>query len=179
MITFKQFLQDEVRKNIWTHLSSKDKEDYSSDLLDIVGNAYKNTSLGAFVKSIVDVKGSEWIALDYDPEEDIDTAVFYRLPRANEKWVGKKVQGIGHDGQSASKEKLMKKLVDLLNSGGWWIEASEALAKSLKKKGAYNERDEDLLKEIFPSIVKFHEDGSYDRKIDGKIHNEFVFGHVK
>lgn len=179
MTTFKQFLKEKVHKNSWTHLSSKDKDDYSEDLLDIVSNAYKHSSLGAFVKSVVDVKSSDWVALDHDPEDDIDTAIFYRKPRASEIWKGKKVQGIGHDGQKASKEKLMNQLTDLLNSSGWWIEASEALAASLKKNGAYIERDEDLLKEIFPSIIKFHKDGSYDRDIDGKVFTEYVFGHVK
>ena len=71
--------------------------------MDKVKNAYKNTSLGSFVKTVTDVHNSEWLALDHDDEDGIDVAIFFRLPRSNENWVGKKIQGIGHDGTEQSK----------------------------------------------------------------------------
>lgn len=179
MITFKQFLLDDIQKNIWTHLTSSERDEYSSDLLDIVKNAYKHTSLGSFVRNIHDVRNSEWLVLDHDDTEDIDVAIFYRLPRNTESWVGKKIQGIGHDGTSESKTKLMQKLSSLLDQDGWWIEASGLLSLSLRNRGCRIERDQEKLKSIFPGIISFNADGSYLRNVDGLKKTEIVFGNVK
>jgi hypothetical protein len=157
----------------------RDKTEYHKDLIGIVDNAYKHTTLGSFVKSIADVKGSEWLALDYDNEPDIDTAVFYRKSRPDERWSGNKIQGIGHDGEKESKIKLMGQVIKLLSTNGWWIEASDDMSKAIMKRGIEPVSDQELLKKLFPSITKFHPDHSYDRGVAGKNVTEYVFGKVK
>ena len=174
MITFKHFFKEALEKNKWTHLLSNDAEEYSFDLLSIVQNAYKNTTLGAFVKSIHDVKGSDWLALDYDYNPDVDVAIFFRSPRSNEVWKGYKIQGIGHDSSPEAKDKAIRKLISTLDQSGWWIEASGAVAKALLKRDVEPVRDEELLKKLFPKIEQFKEDGSYVRP--GPPSAQFVFG---
>ena len=147
--------------------------------MDKVKNAYKNTSLGSFVKTVTDVHNSEWLALDHDDEDGIDVAIFFRLPRSNENWVGKKIQGIGHDGTEQSKLKLMQKLSSLLDSDSWWIEASGLLSLALIKRGCRIETDQEKLKRVFPDIVSFNDDGSYVRIVKGSRKTEIVFGNVK
>ena len=183
MISFKgycELLEKELKKGSWALLlTSDDKKEHSSDLIDVVGTAYKHTTLGSFVKSLDDVTGSEWMVLDYDKDPDVDIAIFYRKPRASEPWTGFKIQGIGHDGTKESKEKLMKKVVGLVNGKNFWIEASDAMAAALIKLGANKETNEDTLKALFPTIKEIKDDGSYIRVIAGKVAHEMVFGKIK
>lgn len=144
-----------------------------------MGTAYKHTTLGSFVKSVGDVNNSEWMVMDYDENPDVDIAIFYRKPRVDEKWVGFKIQGIGHDGTREAKDKLMKKVVGLLNGKNFWIEASDSMAKSLEKMGAYKEKSEDVLRGLFPTIKKVDTDGSYIRHISGKDSEESVYGRIR
>lgn len=177
MLRFKDYLTEFVKKGTWEHLMSKDKEDYSADLIKLVDNAYKHTTLGSFVKSINDIKNSEWLVLDYDPNPELDIAIFYRGPRANENWKGYKIQGVGHDGQMESKVKMMAELVKVLSKDGYWIEASERMEAALRKANVRVEKDN--LKNIFPSIEKINPDGSYVRTVDGNKVKETIFGKPK
>jgi len=179
MITFKEFISERIAKNTWEHLLTSDKQEYADDLIRVVDIAYAHTSLGSFVKSLADVQSSDWEVLDYDDKPDVDVAVFFRRRRSNENWKGKKIQGIGHDGNEESKERLMKQLDKLLSSKGWWIEASGALAKSLLKRGHNPEIDQALLKTVFPAITKFHNDGSYTRTSGKQTITEYVFGDLE
>ena len=181
MKSFKEYLlEKELSKNKWELLiNPADKEEHSKDLIQIVGQAYKHTTLGSFVKSSSDVASSEWMVMDYDENPDIDIAIFYRKPRANEKWVGFKIQGIGHDGTKESKTKLLNKVAGLLQGKNFWIEASDSMAASLEKRNVRKETNADILKTVFPSIKKINADGSYIREISGKEHHEVVFGKLK
>jgi hypothetical protein len=179
MTTFKQFLESKFSPNTWVHLLPNDKEEYHKDLIDLVDKAYGHTTLGSFVKSLLDVKGSDWEVLSQDAE-NIKDAIFFRKPRSSESWVGHKIQGIGHDNTSEGKKIVLSKLVDQLAVPGWWIEASDPLASALLRRGVQPVTDEKVLKRLFPSIEKVKEDGSYIRQVNGgRSAEEFVFGHPK
>jgi hypothetical protein len=76
----------------------------------LVDNAYRATSLGSFVQNASQVAASDWVALDWDPQPDLDCTVFYRKARPNESWTGYKIQGIGHDGKQESKQKVIQRV---------------------------------------------------------------------
>ena len=175
MISFKQYITEYVKKGTWEHLLTKDKEEYHTDLIKLVDTAYKHTTLGSFVKSVQDVKNSDWLVLDYDSNPDLDIAIFYRGPRANETWKGKKIQGVGHNGTPEAKVKMMAELVKVLGQKGYWIEASERMEGALRKAGVHIQKDK--LKEIFPSIEKINSDGSYTRYVGNDIVHETIFGY--
>ena len=179
MLSFKQFIKEhpQVKKNSWTFLSSHDDET-AHELIDLVGSAYKHTTLGSFVNTITDVKNSDWLVLDWNHDPKLDVAVFYRQARQNEKWLGKKIQGLGHNSEIESKKKVLEKLVDLLNGTGWWIEASDALAISLLKR-LEPVTNKELIKTVFGQIEQFNSDGSYVRIINNKLHTEYLFGDIK
>lgn len=168
-------LHKKLKANTWQHLLPDDRDEYHEDLIALVDKAYGHTSLGSFVKSLMDVQGSDWEVLSTDTE-NIKDAIFFRKPRHTETWVGHKIQGIGHDGTSEGKKIVLEKLVKQLDANGWWIEASESLASALLRRGVEPVTDEKLLKTLFPSITKFKDDGSYHRKIAGREHIEYVFG---
>lgn len=175
MISFKTFLEAKLAKNKWQKLLPHDHDEYHRDLIALVDKAYGHTTLGSFVKSLMDVKGSDWEVLSQDGDEIHDT-IFFRKARANETWIGHKIQGIGHDGTREGKNIVLKKLEDQLKISGWWIEASDALARALIRRDVQPIRDEVILRTIFPSIVEIHDDGSYTRLVNGEEHDEYVFG---
>lgn len=178
-----ELLELSLKKNKWGLIvTDSDKHEWAQELIALVDNAYKHTSLGSFVKDLYAVKGSEWIALDWDKDPDADCAVFFRKNRSNETWSGFKVQGIGHDGSPESKTRIMSRLVLSLNKPGYWIESSDAMARALAKRGATPVTDEALCRAIFPGTdLKMidKKTGLYERKAGGHIIKEIIYGKPK
>lgn len=184
MKTLRQFREEvTLKKNKWgLIISDADKHQWGKELMDLVNNAYMHTSLGSFVKDMYAVKGSEWIALDWDKDPDLDCTVFFRKNRANETWKGFKVQGIGHDGSPESKSKIMNRLVLSLKKPGYWIESSDAMARALAKRGAEPVTDEELCKAIFPGTnlkMLDKSTGLYQRQANGHTIKEIIYGNPK
>ena len=172
-------LERDFPKNKWELvISTADKSEVSKDLINLVKNAYSVTAAGSMVNSMKDVLRSDWHVIDWDQEDDVDVAIFYRPPRSDEPWKGNKIQGLGHDGQRESKDKGMQKLIQQLNQPGWWIEASDAVRHVLLKSGAPVVKDEETLKKIFPdSNLTMIDDVTYTRMVDGNTQiTETVFG---
>lgn len=171
-----------LNKNVWELIiSNADKQEVGHELVDLVQNAYSVTSRGSMVKSLSDVIPSDWNVIDWDADPDVDATIFYRYNRPGENWVGKKIQGIGHDGARTSKDKAIAKLHELLDSPGWWIESSDALRHVLKKLNAKLVTNEKFLQQLFndPDLYMVDRD-TYVRVLnDGSEIRETVFGKPK
>lgn len=183
MLKFSSYLVElSLKKNTWEYVvTSKDKKYAGNNLVNLVQTAYKATPDGSFVNSLRDVLPSDWVVIDLDDNPDIDATIFYRKARVGEKWTGRKVQGIGHDGSQEAKAKVIDRLVKELSMPGTWVEASNALEKVLLKRGVKPVTDVKLLQTLFndPNL-KMISDTSYSRSIlDGKIIHETVFGHPR
>lgn len=177
----KLFEEYELPKNKWEIISSNPvKKIEGKTLIELVDNAYSSTPLGSFVKTISDVVKSEWLVIDYNEEVGVDACIFYREARPDENWVGKKLQGIGHDGVKESKKLIIQKMVDVLQQDGIWIEASDAM-ESVLERSLDRVTDPEILNKLFPnSNVKLLETGQYERTIEGgDIVKESVFGKPK
>ena len=173
---------ENFQKNKWELLlANPDKRIEGKNLIELVYNAYSNTPLGSFIKTLRDVVKSHWFVIDFDEEEGLDACIFYRDPRKDESWIGRKIQGIGHDGEQMSKRMVIEKLINLLNEEGTWVEASDKLEEVLDKKGCKRVTDLKILKRLFPnSKVEVLENGQYQRTLEsGKIVKESVFGFPK
>lgn len=168
-----------LSKNQWELLlSTADKEEVSHDLVRLVTQAYSNTSQGSFVNSIKDVIPSDWLAIDWDQDPDVDACVFYRKNRPGENWIGFKIQGLGHDGTRSSKDKAIAKIQQLLTKPGIWIESSDAMRAVLKKLNVPTVTDLTTLQLLFsdPYLEKVDDD-TYDRRLpSGQAVRETVFG---
>ena len=166
-------------KNKWEMLiSNGDKQELGGELVDLVKHAYANTPRGSFVQSIQDVVPSDWRIIDWDQDPDVDATVFYRANRPGETWKGYKIQGLGHDGQRASKDKAIQKMTYLLSKKGWWIESSDAMQHLLRKLQVPAIVDERVLKVLFndPHLKMIDKD-TYTRKLPGGMTiTETVFG---
>lgn len=168
-----------VQKNKWTLLvSDRDKQYWSKDLIDLVDTAYKHTNLGSFVQSSKDVAASEWVAQDWDHDPDMDCTVFYRKARPGETWSGYKIQGIGHDGKPESKQKVINRVKVLLGKQGWWIESSDAMARTLGKLGVPAVTDEATAQAIFPNtnLHMIDDNGQYERRVGSETARETIYG---
>jgi hypothetical protein len=120
-------------KNVWELIiSTADKHEVGTELVDLVKNAYSVTPRGSMINSLKDVIPSDWNVIDWDKDPDIDSCVFYRHNRPNENWIGYKIQGIGHDGTRTSKDYAINKVKELLEKNGVWIESSDAMRHVLK-----------------------------------------------
>jgi hypothetical protein len=170
---------NDLVKNRWQLLvSDPEKHKWSDNLINLVNNAYSATSLGSFVQNASQVAASDWVALDWDPQPDLDCTVFYRKARPNESWTGYKIQGIGHDGKTESKQKVIARVKALLTKPGTWIESSDAMARTLGKLGLQPVTDESTLHALFPeSNLTLQQDGSYIRQLqNGEKIRETVYG---
>lgn len=168
-----------VPKNTWELIiSNSEKQEIGDDLVNLVQQAYANTPHGSFVNSIKDVIPSNWNVYDWDSEPGLDATVFYRHQRSNENWIGNKIQGLGHDGKRHSKEEAIKKINELLQRSGWWIESSDAMRHILKKLNAPVVTDQSILEKLFPnSNLQMISDDTYSRVLgDGTEVIETVFG---
>lgn len=166
-------------KNQWEAIiSNADKEELGGDLVGLVQQAYSNTPDGSFVNSIKDVFPSDWKVIDWDQNPDVDATVFYRVARPNETWSGYKIQGLGHDGQRASKDKAVQQMTQMLSKKGVWVESSDAMRAILKKYNVPAVTDERVLRALFndPTLRMIDAD-TYRRKLSNKIITETVFGH--
>ncbi len=175
----RELLEFKLPKNQWVaDISNADKHEVGGDLINLVQTAYSKTPQGSFVNSIKDVVPSDWHIIDFDEDPDVDSCIFYRGPRSNESWSGNKIQGIGHDGTSAGKQKVIGRTTDLLRQKGWWIESSDAMRAVLKKLNVPAVTDEKLLKKLFndPNLKMIDQD-TYKRTLPtGGTVTETVFG---
>lgn len=177
----------ELKKNRWEILASEeDKLAFGDNLVDLVHKAYSRAPLGSFITSVSQVVPSDWRVIDLDDDPDIDAAIFYRKPRKNEHWIGRKIQGIGHDKQThngvKSSEVCLNKLVGLLNQPGWWIECSDRLREELSKRQSKKSfpvvTDTETLRALFndPALTMIPGTDTYRRKVSHGEIVESVFG---
>lgn len=169
-----------IESNQWKLLiSAQDKTHWGKELIQLVHTAYKNTNLGSFVNSLNDVRRSDWLVLDWDDCNQPDCAIFYRKNRPDENWIGYKIQGIGHDNHTESKNRVITRVKQQLTKDGWWIESSNAMAKTLDYLGMPAVKNEALLRSIFPNtnLQIIDQTGRYQRKLPrGTTIQEIVFG---
>jgi len=170
-------------KNFWQLIvTTTAKSRLAPNFVGLVQAAYAKTPEGSFVNTLNDVVATNWIALDWDKDEDADSCIFFRKSRPNESWKGFKIQGIGHDTQRTSIDKVLIKVKDQLIKKGWWIEASDAFEHILyKDRRVPVVTDEDFLVSLFPTsnlqlLNDRQKPGKYVRGVAGKSVKESVFG---
>jgi len=158
------------------------KTHLASNLVDLVQKAYSKTPQGSFVNSMKDVVASNWIAYDWDRDPDADAVLFFRVARPGEVWRGYKIQGIGHDTQRTSIDKVLGKVREQLRKPGWWIEASDAMEHILYKDGKIPiVTNEEFLNKLYPhSNLKMLGDkakpAKYQRRAGTMTIKETTFG---
>jgi hypothetical protein len=166
---------NELKKGKWQIADTDTRYD---ELINLVQTAYKKTADGSYVNSKGDVVKSDWLSIDWNTDPKIDATIFYRGARGGEPWTGMKIQGIGHNGDRTSIDIIFKKLKEILNKKGVWVEASDAMEHILYKMGVPFVDDEAFATRIFPNtdLKMTGNRGQYTRKVGSKTIKETIFG---
>jgi hypothetical protein len=166
------------KKNVWYQLDDKEVLVVSDNIIDLIKTAYNSTKLGSFVTSKSDLTRSIfWKSIDNDTDPHADAVIFGRKSPN-----GIKIQGIGHDGDKNSKDDIIKKLVSILKTPGYWIEASDALEHVLYKNNVPYVSSEKVGQSIFPNtnLKMIGDKGKYERTLEnGTKIRETIFGRPK
>jgi len=137
IIKEERFSQIPHKKNQWVSFDSSDLNsnkssdiDITDEILALLKTAYSNAGGHHDFQSKSDIPGKqdswELIDLDQDPEPD---AVRVGKNRSG----GEKLTAIGHDGQRASKDAVLQRIVTMLNTTGYYAEVSGTMANFLLK----------------------------------------------
>ncbi len=169
-------LQEEFHVGKWVNLSDKEKEEYASDIFNLINTAYAPIGGNVNYKSAADVLGSEAdayyevINIDADPEPDALSA-YKKQP------AGNKLAAIGHDGSSEAKSKVINHYADLLKQKGYYLEVSGKLKDILLSKGAPVVTDPELIKKVLKGKeIEMNDDGTYQRYLGGSLHTKTLLG---
>lgn len=175
MIKLKKILReafaDQFRKNQYVSLKSKDVEEYSNEIVDLISIAYKDKGGNLEFKTADDLKNSDltyWIAKDFDEDPDIDVVFGGKTTK-----YGTKVTVMGQDGERASRKESILQMINLMKTKGFYAEIDLDLAE---KFGLEIIKDKNLIQQILNKEIKYHSDGTYDRKIQGEYHTKVLVG---
>jgi hypothetical protein len=175
MIKLKSLLHeafaDVYPKNKYITLKSKDISDYADELIDLIDIAYKEKGGNLELKSAGDLRNSDltyWIAKDFDDDPNIDIAIGGKKTK-----YGTKLTVLGQDGERQSRKESIQQMIKLMKTKGFYAEMDSDLAE---KFGLAIINDENLIQRVLNKEIKFHSDGTYDRKIQGEYHTKVLVG---
>lgn len=170
----------EIPSNKWVDLDLKsiDKKGMES-----IWAMYTDTYLGAGM----DLSANDWPEMqakykatalkDVDGDHLADAFIIYKPT----KW-GNKIALLGTNGKKDAKSEVVKKLLQLVNTKGWFIEASLKMEEILSKSGAPVIRDEKMIRDVVGDDKKpeFTKDGYYTRFLSkaGKRITKRIYGKI-
>ena len=152
---------DKHSKNVYVELQSKDVQEYEKDITDLIVNAYKHVG-GNEIKTPNDLRRSDityWIAKDIDVDPDVDIVIGGKTTPA-----GTKITVMGQDGERDSKSDIVKKVIDMMKTRGFYAEMDVDLAQ---KFGLPSIKDEATIVKVLKKDIKYLGDGSYERVVKG------------
>ena len=178
---FKKYLKEgklyeDFPKGKWVTLNKAEQGEYAGDIFDLINTAY--ASIGGHSNydspdDIVDGEGDanyEVINLDDDP--DIEAVSVSKKKSAGNKFVA-----TGHDGSKIAKSAVVNHKADELKKSGHFIEVSGRIKDILLGKGVPMVTDEEIIKKAMKGKeIEMNDDGSYQRKIAGKMHTKVLLG---
>jgi len=166
----------EIKKNTWTPIPSSELADFKKEIYNLINTAYKPIGGHPNYSSKSDVKPpEEFEVYDIDYDDDVDVVLV-----SKDRPAGKKSVAIGHDGSPKAKSIAINKQVKVLKSRGHYVEASGKVKDILKSKGVAIVNDEAVVRKTLKGKnIKWHGDGTYDRKIGGSVRRKTLMGKPK
>lgn len=178
---FEDFVNEfQIPSNKWIEMDLKkiDKEGMQE-----IWDMYTKTYLDAGM----DLSADDWQEMqtkykatalkDVDSDHTPDAFIIYKPT----KW-GNKIALLGTNGKKEAKSDIVKKLLQLVNTKGWFIEASLKMEEILSKSNAPVVKDEDMIRDVVGADKKpeFTEDGYYTRFLSkaGKRITKRIYGKI-
>jgi len=178
---FEQFVNElEIPSNKWVEL---DLRQIDAAGMESIWTMYTDTYLGAGM----DLSANDWPEMqakykatalkDVDGDHFADAFIIYKPTR----W-GNKIALLGTNGKKEAKSEVVKKLLQYVNTKGWFIEASLKMEEILSKSGAPVIMDEDMIRDVVGADKKpeFIGDGYYTRFLSkaGKRITKRIYGKI-
>ena len=136
-----------IDEEIMNYLFDQYKTVYTAEGMDLSAYSAKELQSGYEIVMLIDV--------DNDPMPD--AFIFVR---------GDRLKLAATDGEKLSKSMLVKKLVNMVKSEGYTIEASKKLEDIMKSRGAPPITDkEQIEKMVGPKFIRHLSDGFYERAL--------------
>ena len=175
---FRQILQElNLTKKKWeiVDLKSLDKET-RDELWDMYVDTYQ--TIGLHIDSSENLLKKykiSWL-IDYDSDPKIDAFIIYK-----ETTYGNKIALLGSDENKQNKKVLLNKLIELLKTRYWYIEASHKLADIIEHNKIKVIYDKKIVNKILDNkVIEFLDNGEYKRKLSSLgVVKKKMFGNVK
>tara|TARA_R110002050_G_scaffold277250_1_gene422860 strand:- start:212 stop:766 length:555 start_codon:yes stop_codon:yes gene_type:complete len=181
MFNYKKYLannplNEDLPKGKWVDLDDVDQSKYAENIFDLIKTAYASIGGHSNYSSSDDVVGSEgnsdYEVINLDDDPDIEAVSVSKKKSAGNKFVA-----TGHDGSKIAKSAVVSHKADELKKPGYFIEVSGRIKDILLGKGVPMVTDEKTIeKALKGKDVEMNDDGSYQRKIAGKMHTKVLLG---
>lgn len=163
------------KSNAWEDydLNSLDQQTMQ-DMFDYYKNSYESEGLDLSVSSPQELQSDyKSVAMvDVDSDRQPDSFIVYKpTPKGN------KISLLFTNRAPGSGKAVITKLIELVNTSGWFIEASKKMEDILSKAGAPVVEDEETVKAIIgpkkAETVKMLDNGYYQREL-GAVPGKFI-----
>lgn len=178
---FEEFVNEfEIPSDRWVEMDLKKIDDEG---MQQIWDMYTQTYLGAGM----DLSADDWKEMqakykatalkDIDSDHVPDAFIIYKPT----KW-GNKIALLGTNGKKKAKSDLVKKLLQLVNTKGWFIEASLKMEEILSGANAPVIKNQEMVKDVVGADKKpeFTHDGYYTRFLTkaGKRITKRIYGTI-
>ena len=170
----------EIPSGRWVELDLSKIDDAG---MQLIWDMYTST----YAKQGMDLSADDWREMqskykatalkDVDNDKEPDAFIVYKPTQ-----YGNKIALLGTNNKSQAKTDVVKKLMELVKSKGWFIEASLKMEEILKASGAPVITDETMIRDVVGDDKKpeFEGDGYYTRFLSkaGKRIRKRIYGKV-
>lgn len=172
-------LYEDLPKGKWVDLDDTEQAEYAGDIFDLINTAYASIGGHSNYKSpddVVDGEGeADYEVINLDDDPDIEAVSVSKKKPSGEKFVA-----TGHDGSKAAKSAVVNHKADKLKKSGHYVEVSGRIKDIMLGKGVPMVTDEDTIKKALKGKeIEMNDDGSYQRKIAGKMYTKVLLGKPK
>jgi len=169
-------LYEDLPKGKWIDLDDVDQGEYAENIFDLIKTAYASIGGHSNYQSPTDVIGSEGDAdyevINLDDDPDIEAVSVSKKKPAGDKFVA-----TGHDDSKVAKSVVVNHKADKLKKSGHYVEVSGRIKDIMLGKGVPMVTDEDTIKKALKGKeIEMNDDGSYQRKIAGKMYTKVLLG---
>ena len=181
MKLYKEFLNElEIPPGRWVEMDLSQIDDTG---MQLIWDMYTST----YAKQGMDLSADDWREMqskykatalkDVDNDKEPDAFIVYKPTQ-----YGNKIALLGTNNKSQAKSDVVKKLLELVKSKGWFIEASLKMEEILKSSGAPAITDETMIRDVVGDDKKpeFEGDGYYTRFLSkaGKRIRKRIYGKI-
>ncbi len=165
---------DKYGKEKYVEVPQSDLNLFADKFAELVKIAYADKGGNFEINSGQDILSGDikfWMVKDIDDDPDADiTFGGKNTPH------GVKLTAMGQDGSKEAKKDSVLKLIDLMNTKGFFIEMDLELAQKLNLTPV---QDEEKIRQVLNKEINYLGDGQYERMIAGHPHTKVLVGMPK